>query len=72
MPALTLLDRAQERVAVDLPRFDVGESEGGGVMRRGVPAIRIGGQLVTTVLDLHARAVRRRARRGCRGLAGRL
>ncbi len=51
-PALTLLDRAQERVAVDLPRFDVGESEGGGIVHRGVPAIRIGGQLVTTVLDL--------------------
>ena len=28
-PALTLLDRASEPVAVDLPRFDVGESEGG-------------------------------------------
>ena len=52
VPALTLLDRAQERVAVDLPRFDVGESEGGGIVRRGVPAIRVGGQLVTTVLDL--------------------
>ena len=51
-PALTLLDRAEERVAVDLPRFDVGEGEGGGIVRRGVPAIRIGGQLVTTVLDL--------------------
>ena len=51
-PALTLFDRAGERVAVDLPRFDVGEGEGGGIVRRGVPAIRIGGQLVTTVLDL--------------------
>ena len=51
-PALTLLDSAHEHVAVDLPRFDVGESEGGGIVRRGVPAIRLGGQLVTTVLDL--------------------
>ena len=50
-PALTLLDSATERVAVDLPRFDAG-GEGGEVMRRGVPAIRIGDRLVTTVLDL--------------------
>ena len=51
-PALTLIDRAAERVPVDLPRFDVGEGEGGGIVRRGAPAIRIGGTLVTTVLDL--------------------
>jgi nitrate reductase / nitrite oxidoreductase, alpha subunit len=51
-PALSLYERATERVAVDLPRFDVGESEGGAVVRRGVPAIRVGGRLVTTVLDL--------------------
>ncbi|HET9153598.1 MAG TPA: nitrate reductase subunit alpha, partial [Solirubrobacterales bacterium] len=51
-PVLTLLDRAEDRVAVDLPRFDVGEGEGGDSVRRGVPAIRVGGQLVTTVLDL--------------------
>ena len=50
-PALTLFDRARERVAVDLPRFDVG-GEGGETMRRGVPAMRVGGRLVTTVLDL--------------------
>ena len=50
-PALTLLERATERVAVDLPRFDAG-GEGGEVMRRGVPAIRVGGHVVTTVLDL--------------------
>ncbi|MBS2965282.1 nitrate reductase subunit alpha [Actinocrinis puniceicyclus] len=41
-----------EAVAVDLPRFDVGESEGGGVVRRGVPVRRVGGHLVTTVFDL--------------------
>ena len=52
VPALTLLETAQEHVAVDLPRFDVGESEGGTSVRRGVPAMRIGGHLVTTVLDL--------------------
>ncbi|HEX3240083.1 MAG TPA: nitrate reductase subunit alpha, partial [Solirubrobacterales bacterium] len=51
-PVLTLLDRDGERVAIDLPRFDAGESERGGVVRRGVPAIRVGDQLVTTVLDL--------------------
>ena len=50
-PALTLYDRATERVEVDLPRFDVG-GEGGETMRRGVPAMRVGGRLVTTVLDL--------------------
>ena len=51
-PVLTLIDRATERVPVDLPRFDIGEGEGGGIVRRGVPAIRVGGRLVTTVLDL--------------------
>ncbi|HUO71462.1 MAG TPA: nitrate reductase subunit alpha [Solirubrobacteraceae bacterium] len=51
-PVLTLIDRAEERLPVDLPRFDVGEGEGGGIVRRGVPAIRVGGKLVTTVLDL--------------------
>ena len=51
-PGLSLLDRGGEAVAVDLPRFDVGETEGGGVMRRGVPTMRVGGQLVTTVFDL--------------------
>ena len=28
---------------VDLPRFDVGATEGGAVLRRGVPAARVGG-----------------------------
>ena len=51
-PVLTLIERATERVPVDLPRFDIGEGEGGGIVRRGVPAIRVGGKLVTTVLDL--------------------
>src|SRR6185312_10260788 len=51
-PALTLIDRASDQVPIDLPRFDVGDGEGGSTVRRGVPARRIGGQLVTTVLDL--------------------
>ncbi len=50
-PVLTLHGREHEDVAVDLPRFDVGDG-GGGTMRRGVPAMRVGGHLVTTVLDL--------------------
>ena len=53
-PALTLLGRHDELVEIELPRFDVGESEGGGSHRRGVPAKRIGGKLVTTVFDLLA------------------
>lgn len=51
-PMLTLYDQSTERVAVDLPRFDTGESEGGSSMRRGVPVVRVGDRLVTTVLDL--------------------
>ncbi len=53
-PLLSLHERASERVAVDLPRFDVDvdAGEGGGSVRRGVPAMRVGGRLVTTVLDL--------------------
>ena len=37
---------------MDLPRFDAGETEGGAAVRRGVPAVRVGGRLVTTVFDL--------------------
>jgi nitrate reductase alpha subunit len=51
-PLLTLAGRGGEAVPVDLPRFDVGDTEGGGAMRRGVPTMRVGGHLVTTVLDL--------------------
>ncbi|HET8588859.1 MAG TPA: nitrate reductase subunit alpha [Nakamurella sp.] len=51
-PALTLYDRPHEAVPVDLPRFDVGDTEGGGTIRRGVPALRVGEHLVTTVFDL--------------------
>ena len=41
-----------DAVPVDLPRFDIGQTEGGRVVRRGVPAIRFGDRLVTTVFDL--------------------
>lgn len=37
---------------VELARFDEGTSEGGSSVVRGVPAVRVGDQLVTTVLDL--------------------
>jgi nitrate reductase alpha subunit len=51
-PALSVLDRAEERLVVKLPRFDTGADGHGAVMRRGVPAVRIAGRLVTTVFDL--------------------
>ncbi|MBO0744675.1 MAG: nitrate reductase subunit alpha, partial [Candidatus Dormibacteraeota bacterium] len=51
-PLLTLYGRQEESVEIDLPRFDEGDREGGGVLRRGVPAVRVGGRLVTTVFDL--------------------
>ncbi|MFD7782018.1 nitrate reductase subunit alpha [Streptomyces nojiriensis] len=50
-PQLTLLGEQAEPVEVLLPRFDTTE-ETGSVLRRGVPARRIGGRLVTTVFDL--------------------
>jgi len=49
---LTLHGQHEEAVVVNLPRFDVGETEGGGVIGRGVPVIRLGGRLATTVFDL--------------------
>ena len=50
-PALSLYGRGAA-TAVDLPRFDIGDTEGGGTMRRGVPTLEIGGRVVTTVYDL--------------------
>jgi nitrate reductase / nitrite oxidoreductase, alpha subunit len=51
-PRLTLLDDpAAEPVEVALPHFDE-PSGAGAVMRRGVPARRLAGRLVTTVFDL--------------------
>jgi nitrate reductase / nitrite oxidoreductase, alpha subunit len=51
-PVLSVFDRRADAVPVDLPRFDVGQTEGGESIRRGVPVIRIGDQMVTTVFDL--------------------
>ena len=52
-PLLTLYGRdGTEQAAVDLPRFDAGRTEGGAVLRRGVPVTRVRGHLVTTVFDL--------------------
>ncbi len=52
IPRLSLLGAHDELVPVDLARFEVGETEGGSTMRRGVPAKRVGDKLVTTVFDL--------------------
>jgi nitrate reductase alpha subunit len=50
-PALTVADGEHEPVEVLLPAFT--EPDGtGSVLRRGVPVRRVGGHLVTTVLDL--------------------
>jgi nitrate reductase / nitrite oxidoreductase, alpha subunit len=51
-PALSLLGRHDELVEIELPRFDDPAEAGGTTVRRGVPAKRIGGRLVTTVFDL--------------------
>ena len=51
-PVLSVYDRRERAVPVDLPRFDVGDSEGGSAIRRGVPVVTIAGRLVTTVFDL--------------------
>ncbi len=54
-PALSLHGAEDTETAeVLLPRFDIGqeENEGGGVLRRGVPAARLGDTTVTTVFDL--------------------
>jgi len=49
-PALSLLTHSQESVEVELPRFDTGDTVV--YERRGVPVRRVGGHVVTTVLDL--------------------
>jgi len=52
-PVLTLYGRdGTESARIDLPRFDIGATEGGSAIRRGVPVLRIGEHLVTTVFDL--------------------
>ncbi|OBK89841.1 nitrate reductase subunit alpha [Mycolicibacter sinensis] len=51
-PLLSLHGRYPDAVTVDLPRFDIGDTEGGDAVRRGVPVHRLGEHLVTTVFDL--------------------
>src|SRR4029453_2644304 len=51
-PVLTLHGRHEQVVEGALPRFDVGDRPGGSVMRRGVPAVSVGGRVVKTVPDL--------------------
>ncbi|NKZ02262.1 nitrate reductase subunit alpha [Actinomadura latina] len=51
-PLLTLYGRHEDALPVDLPRFDAGQTEGGTLVRRGVPVARVAGRLVTTVFDL--------------------
>ncbi|MGE5761990.1 MAG: molybdopterin-dependent oxidoreductase, partial [Gemmatimonadota bacterium] len=51
-PVLSVYGGHDDAVLVDLPRFDVGQTEGGEAVRRGVPVTRAGGRLVTTVFDL--------------------
>ncbi|MFV0317216.1 MAG: nitrate reductase subunit alpha [Microthrixaceae bacterium] len=48
-PMLSLLDVADQAVEVNFARFDTRPAS---MMRRGVPAIELGGRLVTTVYDL--------------------
>jgi nitrate reductase alpha subunit len=48
-PALTVANLDCEAVEVLFPRFDTAPA---GVVRRGVPALRVGDRLVTTVFDL--------------------
>jgi nitrate reductase alpha subunit len=50
-PLLSLLGRHDELVELSLPRFDTVDGHGE-VLRRGVPARRVGDALVTTVFDL--------------------
>jgi nitrate reductase / nitrite oxidoreductase, alpha subunit len=50
-PALTMAGEASEQVEVLLPAF-VDADGSGSVLRRGVPARRVSGHLVTTVFDL--------------------
>lgn len=51
-PLLSLHDTREETAAVTLARFDVGATDGGSTMVRGVPVRTVGGHRVTTVLDL--------------------
>jgi nitrate reductase alpha subunit len=48
-PRLSLIDGAQDAVEVSFPRFDTTPAS---TLTRGVPVLRVGDQLVTTVYDL--------------------
>ncbi|GAA4959618.1 nitrate reductase subunit alpha [Actinoplanes utahensis] len=50
VPALGI--DGDEAVEIEMARFDVGDTEGGATIRRGVRVRRIGEHLVTTVFDL--------------------
>ncbi|HYF73836.1 MAG TPA: molybdopterin-dependent oxidoreductase, partial [Nocardioides sp.] len=52
VPALGLDGHHTGVVPVDLARFDVGDTEGGTTMRRGVPVTTVAGLTVTSVFDL--------------------
>ncbi len=71
-PRLSLLGAHDELVELDLPRFDVGETEGGGIMRRGVPAQADRRPARDDRVRPALRAARRRARRPAGRLARRL
>ncbi|WAC56464.1 nitrate reductase subunit alpha [Gordonia sp. SL306] len=51
VPTLTLHGDSAEAVPVSFPAFDAPDGSGS-VLHRGVPAVRVGGHLVTTVFDL--------------------
>ncbi|NDZ94274.1 nitrate reductase subunit alpha [Streptomyces sp. SID6673] len=51
VPALTLHGDSAKAVPVSFPAFDAPDGSGS-VLHRGVPAVRVGGHLVTTVFDL--------------------
>jgi nitrate reductase alpha subunit len=50
VPALGI--KNGEAVEIEMARFDIGDTEGGATIRRGVPVRRVGEHLVTTVFDL--------------------
>ena len=68
-PALTLLGHHDELVEVELPRFDIGDSEGGGSHRRGVPGEADRRPPRHDRLRPARRAARRAPRRAARRLA---
>jgi nitrate reductase alpha subunit len=51
-PALSLYGRRGPVVTIELPRFDAEHTAGDETQQRGIPTMRIGDHLVTTVYDL--------------------